>query len=89
MSDQLVSCEICGRPDRWRERYCAHCGHDLARACAGCGEANHPTNRFCTGCGDTFAAIDELEVVFPPAPQPPPDAGRYSLVRGRSRSPEA
>ena len=90
MTDQLVSCEICGHPDRWRERYCAHCGHDLARGCTGCGVANHPTNRFCIGCGDSFTAagVDELEVVFPPAPQPLPDSGRYSMVRGRPRSPD-
>ena len=83
MTESLVSCELCGHPDRYRERYCAHCGHDLARPCASCGADNHAANRFCTGCGLSFSAAhrDELEVVFPPAP---PSAGQYRVIRGKS-----
>lgn len=77
MTDRQASCTTCGRPDRWGERYCAYCGHDLARDCSSCGTVNSEGNRFCIGCGTSLA------------PPPPSliESGRYSLVRGKQRSP--
>lgn len=93
MTDQPVYCASCRRLDRWGGCYCGYCGHDLLRACTACGTSNTATNYFCIGCGESFAAepvaepVAEFEFDFSLG-RAAANSGRYSVVRGKIRTPE-
>ncbi len=50
-----VTCQVCGKPFRPGDNYCARCGHPHPGICAHCGARYRPGDRFCTQCGAAIA----------------------------------
>ncbi len=50
-SEPAGHCPECGQPYLLGDKFCARCGHELARMCPSCGAVAAPEDRFCSQCG--------------------------------------
>ncbi|MBI2305040.1 MAG: zinc ribbon domain-containing protein [Chloroflexi bacterium] len=47
-------CPRCGQSTGVGDRFCRHCGQNLAFLCPHCGQEQDMTSRFCTQCGESL-----------------------------------
>lgn len=76
-----AACQQCGAPMNPGAKFCANCGHVMARPaapaaiqCASCGTPVSPGTKFCANCGAPAGVAPQVQPAAAPPPPPPPSA---------------